>query len=44
METKATPATKAVDAAMRPVNYEIIFESEDDRQWFVAYGRWFLSD
>lgn len=36
METKATPATKAVDAAMRPVNYEIIFESEDDHWWFVG--------
>ncbi|HQR31305.1 MAG TPA: class I SAM-dependent methyltransferase [Blastocatellia bacterium] len=33
METKAT---KAVDAAMRPVNYEIIFESEDDHWWFVG--------
>lgn len=28
--------TKAVEAAMRPVNYEIIFESEDDHWWFVG--------
>lgn len=28
--------TKAVEAAMRPINYEIIFESEDDHWWFVG--------
>lgn len=28
--------TKAVEAAMRPVNYEIIFEVEDDHWWFVG--------
>ena len=28
--------TKAVEAAMRPVNYEIIFDVEDDHWWFVG--------
>lgn len=27
---------KAVEAAMRPVNYEIIFDVEDDHWWFVG--------